>query len=164
MHAKSVSCLLPPQVGRSGGREGNFPLRRLAVVRYTGLKPYHCSWKDVRLTPLPPTGRIQLNAQRGIRFRGQSRDSNAAVPLTSALSPLGLGRRLVGLDTLWLLGEGDHIPLLPSGEKAPEGRMRGVPRINRRVRRPSMPMLKRALADHVWTLEEWVNFPAIQCK
>jgi hypothetical protein len=100
------------------------------------------------------------------------------------------------LDTLWLLGEGDHIALLSGGEKVPEGRMRSVSRINRRVRRPSVPMsyftayrsnfcwpvrtlrtkaedgrwqqrtpaMAAGLADHVWTLEEWINFPAIQCK
>jgi hypothetical protein len=26
------------------------------------------------------------------------------------------------------------------------------------------PVMAAGLADHVWTLEEWVHFPAIQCK
>ena len=26
------------------------------------------------------------------------------------------------------------------------------------------PAMAAGLADHVWTLEEWINFPAIQCK
>jgi hypothetical protein len=26
------------------------------------------------------------------------------------------------------------------------------------------PGMAAGLADHVWTLEEWINFPAIQCK
>ena len=26
------------------------------------------------------------------------------------------------------------------------------------------PVMAAGLADHVWTLEEWINFPAIQCK
>jgi hypothetical protein len=31
-------------------------------------------------------------------------------------------------------------------------------------RRQRSPAMAAGLADHVWTLEEWFNFPAIRCK
>ena len=46
-------------------------------------------------------------------------------PLTPALSPSGRGRPLCHLAERLPLGDGDHRPLLPAGEKVPEGRMRG---------------------------------------
>ena len=46
-------------------------------------------------------------------------------PLTPALSPWGRGRPLCHLAERVPLGDGDHRPLLPAGEKVPEGRMRG---------------------------------------
>src|SRR5262245_29629943 len=46
-------------------------------------------------------------------------------PLTPALSPLGRGRPRVGSAELSPLRTGVHRPLLPPGEKVPEGRMRG---------------------------------------
>ncbi len=52
-------------------------------------------------------------------------------PLTPALSPSGRGRPLVPDATSFPLGQGDHHPLLPAGEKVPEGRMRGHLRLGR---------------------------------
>ena len=26
------------------------------------------------------------------------------------------------------------------------------------------PAMAAGLADHVWTLEKWINFPAVQCE
>jgi hypothetical protein len=31
-------------------------------------------------------------------------------------------------------------------------------------RQQRTPAMAVRLADHVWTLGEWINFPAIQCK
>ena len=44
-------------------------------------------------------------------------------------NPLPVGARATGLTSAvpFPLGEGDHPPLRPAGEKVPEGRMRGVP-------------------------------------
>ena len=48
-------------------------------------------------------------------------------PLTPALSPVGRGRPLVSAATAFPLGDGrNRPPSLPSGEKVPEGRMRGA--------------------------------------
>ena len=57
-------------------------------------------------------------------------------PLTPALSPSGRGRPLVPDATSFPLGQGDHHPLLPAGEKVPEGRMRGPLRLGARASIP----------------------------
>src|SRR5262249_26010202 len=68
------------------------------------------------------------------RFRPTSRGSQQrfalwpAQPrgsLTPALSPVGRGRPLIGSAPVITPGGGARHPLLPGGEKVPEGRMRG---------------------------------------
>src|SRR5438552_3280356 len=54
-------------------------------------------------------------------------EHHRAVPLTPTLSPSGRGRPARTAATPAPLGEGLHRPLLPAGEKVPEGRMRGRP-------------------------------------
>ena len=68
-----------------------------------------------RLSARPDVGRFE-----GVLTRRHRPD-----PLTPALSPVGRGRPLVPSATLFPLRQGERRPLLPSGEKVPEGRMRG---------------------------------------
>jgi hypothetical protein len=71
----------------------------------------------------------EVNVAQLDKFRqslGYSRTKSAEKnPLTPTLSPLGRGRPLDGSALADPLGRGDHQPLLPAGEKVPEGRMRG---------------------------------------
>src|SRR6185437_16625596 len=50
-------------------------------------------------------------------------------PLTPSLSPEGRGRPLDRSAPVAPLSGGGHRPLLPAGEKVPEGRMRGSPAV-----------------------------------
>ena len=70
---------------------------------------------------IPVEGKVAPRASHG------PGDPRSPAPLTPSLSPSGRGRTLDLSATLLLLGKGENLPLLPTGEKVPEGRMRGGP-------------------------------------
>ena len=93
------------------------------------------------------------------RMRGGPRRRG---PLTPALSPLGRGRALSPGAMPIPPGEGIHRPLLPVGEKVPEGRMRGRATAARPPHPGPLPVGARASAftwRHAFTTGRRLHYP-----
>ena len=102
------------QVAHDGQQEQH--ARRRAGPRRRG-------WRRPRVVWLGRSWRrpgLRLGPAPGLHLRWTES------PLTPSFSPLGRGRPPDPSATAYPLGEGSNHPLLPVGEKVPEGRMRGL--------------------------------------